>query len=242
MSHAAAPHIDIAQALRRLPLFSEITDEQLRMLVGATHERDLARGEILFQQGDPPKGFYYVIRGQIKLAFASRQGNEKVVEVLGPSQSFGEAVLFMDRNYPVFAEALADSQLLLIDRGVVFTLIEEDPHFARSLLAGMAIRLHGMVRDVEAYSLNSGAQRVVSYLMSLGDTHSPGASLPCTRPPADPITVTLPVSKHVLASRLNLVPETLSRIFHDLTERGLINVHGSEITLTDVAGLRELGD
>ncbi|MCB1909743.1 MAG: Crp/Fnr family transcriptional regulator [Rhodocyclaceae bacterium] len=242
MNNPAAPRINIAQTLRRLPLFSEITDEQLAMLATATHERDLARGEILFQQGDPPKGFYYVIGGQIKLAFASRQGNEKVVEVLGPNQSFGEAVLFMDRNYPVFAEALADSQLLLIDRGVVFALIEADFHFARALLAGMAIRLHGMVRDVEAYSLNTGAQRVVSYLISLGEGHAPGTSLPCSRVQGHPPMVTLPVSKHVLASRLNLVPETLSRIFHDLADRGLIHVHGSDITLTDVAGLREIRD
>ncbi len=229
-----ASHIDIPATLRRLHLFSEVSDEEIRMLAAATHERNLARGETLFQQDDPPKGFYYVIRGQIKLAFSSRQGNEKVVEVLGPNQSFGEAVLFMERNYPVFAEALADTQLLLIDREVVFRLIDSDPCFTRSLLAGMAIRLHGMVRDVEAYSLSSGAQRVISYLISLGERDP----LPCARSEADPMTVKLPVSKHVLASRLNLVPETLSRIFHDLSDRGLIAVHGSDITLKDVAELR----
>jgi len=229
-----ASHIDIQAALRRLPLFSEVSDEEIQMLAAATHERNLARGETLFQQGDPPKGFYYVIRGQIKLAFSSRQGNEKIVEVLGPSQSFGEAVLFMERNYPVFAEALADTQLLLIDREVVFQLIDSDPRFTRSLLAGMAIRLHGMVRDVEAYSLSSGSQRVISYLISLGECEP----LPCARVEVGPMTVKLPVSKHVLASRLNLVPETLSRIFHDLSDRGLIAVHGSDITLKDVAELR----
>ncbi len=230
---ASIHHIDIPCALRRLPLFSEVSDQEIDLLASATHERMLLRGETLFQQGDTPKGFYYVIRGQIKLAFSSRQGNEKIVEVLGPSQSFGEAVLFMDRSYPVFAEALADTQLLLIDRGVVFQLIEDDPAFARSLLAGMAIRLHGMVRDVEGYSLRSGAQRVISYLFSLSD------KLPCETGSEARMTVQLPTTKHVLASRLNLVPETLSRIFHDLSEEGLISVQGRQITLQDPIALRD---
>ena len=96
-----------------------------------------------------------------------RQGNEKTVEILGPRKSFGEAVLFLDRPYPVFAEALEDTLLLHIDRHVVFDLIEQNPAFSRSLLAGMAIRLHSMLRDVEDYSLHSGSQRLISYLFSL---------------------------------------------------------------------------
>lgn len=233
MSNTYDP-IDIPETLRTLPLFSAITDAEVAMIAAATLERDLSKGEILFQQGDMPKGFFYVIRGQIKLAFSSRQGNEKIVEILGPRQSFGEAVLFMERSYPVFAQALEDSQLLLIDRCVVFDLIDKDPAFSRSLLAGMAIRLHGMVRDVEAYSLSSGVQRVVSYLFSLS------GDMPCTPSGAQRRTVELPTSKHVLASRLNLVPETLSRIFHDLSNEGLISVQGRQITLEDPAALREL--
>lgn len=233
MSNTYDP-IDIPETLRTLPLFSAITDAEVAMIAAATLERDLSKGEILFQQGDMPKGFFYVIRGQIKLAFSSRQGNEKIVEILGPRQSFGEAVLFMERSYPVFAQALEDSQLLLIDRCVVFDLIDKDPAFSRSLLAGMAIRLHGMVRDVEAYSLSSGVQRVVSYLFSLS------GDMPCAPSSAQRRTVELPTSKHVLASRLNLVPETLSRIFHDLSNEGLISVQGRQITLEDPAALREL--
>lgn len=229
--------IDIADTLRTLPLFSEVAPAEIDQIAAATHLRALAKGETLFQQGDPPKGFYYVIQGQIKLAFSSRQGNEKIVEILGPNQSFGEAVLFMDRSYPVFAEALMDTQLLLIDRHVVLALIDADPEFARSLLAGMAIRLHSMVRDVEAYSLRSGAQRVISYLFSLSE------GTPCASPARPggqgPVTVELPVSKHVLASRLNLVPETLSRIFHDLADGGLISVQGRQITLENQDRLRD---
>ena len=75
---------------------------------------------MLFQKGDPPKGFFVVVFGQVKLAFPSAQGNEKVVQILGPRQSFGEAMMFMDRPYPVFAEGLMDSLLLQIGSVPVF--------------------------------------------------------------------------------------------------------------------------
>jgi CRP-like cAMP-binding protein len=88
-----------------------------------------------------------------------------VVQIVGPRQSFGEAVMFLDLPCPVFAEALVDSLLLHIGSGPVFELLETDPLFARRMLAGLSMRLHSLVQDVETYSLRSSAQRVVGYLL-----------------------------------------------------------------------------
>lgn len=212
--------------LRQIPLFGELSDEELERVARYTRERRLEKGELLFQRGDLAHGFFFVLDGQLKLAFSSVQGNEKVVEIVGPQQSFGEAVMFMNRPYPVFAEALTEMSLLHIGQHVVSELIDRDPQFARKLLAGMAIRLHNMVRDVETYSLRSSTQRVIGYLLQQTDEDGPGAC-----------EISLPTSKQVIASRLNLTPETLSRIFHDLAENKLISVHGKRITLHDPQGL-----
>lgn len=222
--------LDIPQILSRLPLFQELSPEQIAALEPACRERRLAKGEMLFQKGDPAKGFFVVVFGQIKLAFPSTQGNEKVVQILGPRQSFGEAVMFMDRPYPVFAEGLVDSLLLHIASAPVFELLEADPLFARRMLGGLSLRLHSLVQDVETYSLRSSAQRVVGYLLQQ-----------CPQEGACPgsFDISLPTSKQVIASRLNLTPETLSRIFHDLTVNGLIGVSGKQITIKDVKRLRE---
>jgi CRP-like cAMP-binding protein len=223
--------LDIPALLARLPLFQELSSEQLAHIADTTRERRLAKGEMLFQKGDLPRGFFVIVFGQVKLAFPSSQGNEKVVEILGPKQSFGEAVMFMsDRPYPVFAESLADTLLLHITKNAIFELLDKDASFARRLLAGLSMRLHSLVNDVESYSLRSSAQRVIGYLLQ----HCPPEG-ECT----GKLDISLPTSKQVIASRLNLTPETLSRIFHDLAEAGLIAVHGKQITILDLARLRE---
>jgi len=200
-------------------------------MAAATREKRLQKGERLFQRGELPKGFFLVVWGQVKLAFTSAQGNEKVVEILGPLQSFGEAVMFLDQPYPVLGEALSDTLLLHIGSAAVFGQIEQDPRFARKLLAGMSIRLHSMVRDVESYALRSSTQRVIGYLLQLAE------STPCLA--GGRHDVELPTSKQVIASRLSLTPETLSRIFHELSDGGLISVQGKHIVIHDAAKLAE---
>ena len=138
--------------------------------------------------------------------------------------------MFMDRPYPVFAEALADTLLLHIGKSTVFGMLEHDVSFARRMLAGLSLRLHSLVNDVEAYSQRSSAQRVIGYLLEhsaqAGDDNGACA-------------FALPTTKQVIASRLNLTPETLSRVFHDLAEAGLITVEGRQITIHDQRRLRE---
>ncbi len=226
----AEERLDIPQILLRLPLFHELSPEQLAHIAAGTREKRLTKGEMLFHKGDAPHGFYLIVFGQIKLAFPSTQGNEKVVEIIGPRQSFGEAVMFMDRPYPVFAESLGDTLLLNIPKSAVFELLERDASFARRLLAGLSLRLHSLVQDVESYSQRSSSQRVIGYLLEhaaqVGGSEGETA-------------VALPTSKQVIASRLNLTPETLSRVFHDLAEAGLISVHGKAITIHDQNRLRQ---
>ncbi len=221
--------VDIPGILSRLPLFLEVPPAQIQQIAAESRLKKLAKGKMLFQKGDPARGFSVVIWGQIKLAFPSSQGNEKVVQVFGPRQSFGEAVMFMDRPYPVYAEAVTDAMVLHIPRKPVFDLVERDPSFALAMLAGLSIRLHSLVHDVESYSLRSSTQRIIGYLLQQCAYEEEGAA-----------EVLLPTSKQLIASLLNLTPETLSRIFHDLSNAGLIEVHGRQVRIADMRKLREV--
>jgi len=222
----ATSKIKVQDFLSVLPLFDGLAPEELADLAQATTEHKVARGEIIFHRGDPCVGFHTVVYGQVKLAFTSPQGTEKVIEIIGPGHSFGEALMFMEKPYIVSAQALADSLLLHVGKSAVFGGIERDPKFARKMLAGLSRRLHGLICDVEAYSLNSGTQRVIGYLLKSDDLQ-------------DGDQFRLDVSKTVLASRLNLTPEHFSRILHDLTAQKLIAVNGRDITIQDIQRLRD---
>ena len=217
--------IKAEEFLNKLPLFNEIPLDELKQIAASVTESHVAKGDVIFRRGDPCVGFHIVIYGQVKLAFTSPDGNEKVVEIIGPGHSFGEALMFMEKPYIVTAQALADTLLLHVSKEAVFSELERDPKFARKMLAGLSRRLHGLISDVEAYSLSSGAQRVIGYLLK-SDAQQDG----------DQITLT--VSKTVLASRLNLTPEHFSRILHDLAAKKLISVEGRTITILDIEKLR----
>ena len=222
-------NVKIQSFLVNLPLFSDLREQDLERIAAGTSSVHVEKGEMIFRRGDPCVGFHVVVYGQVKLGFTSAQGAEKVVEIIGPKQSFGEALMFLERPYIVSAQALADSMLLHVSKLAVFSEIEADPVFARRMLAGLSRRLHGLVSDVEAYSLRSGAQRVIGYLLR-EDPGSEGSD--------KQVEIKLPTTKNVIASRLNLTPEHFSRVLHDLTVASLIEVDGRTVRILDVDRLR----
>jgi len=222
-----APQIKTQAFLANLPMFSEMDPAELDRIAACTVPLHFEKGQSIVQCGDPCTGFHLVVYGQVKLGFTSPQGVEKVVEIVRPGQSFGEALMFLDKPYLVFAQALADSMLLHVAKHAVFEELGPNP-FARRMIAGLARRLHGLVRDVEAYTLRSGQERIIGYLLAELSEGAAGKAA----------EVLLTPGKSVLASRLNMTPEHFSRILHELAADGLIEVNGRSIRVPDVARLR----
>ena len=220
--------------IANLPLFRELSEEQRSRIAAGARMLRLPRGEVLFRRGDPVAGTYVVCYGRVKLSFVSPAGAEKVIEIIEQGQSFGEAVMFLETPHVVGAQALADSLVLMVPKETVFENIDRDPGFARRMLAGLSRRLHQLVADVEAYSTRSGTERLIGFLLrDCVASAEEGAS-----EPQGSIDIELPVAKGVIASRLNLTQEHLSRILHDLSALGLIEVHGRRIRVLDLERLR----
>jgi len=154
--------------LNRLAPLADVTHAELDRIAAVTTEVHVPRGTVIFRCGDPCRGFHAVVSGQVKLGFASTDGAEKVVEIISAGQSFAEAMMFMERPCIVDAQALTDSLLLHIGSHAVFDELDHNPGFARSMLSGLSRRLHGLVTDLEAYSLRSGSRQVISYLLRAG--------------------------------------------------------------------------
>jgi CRP-like cAMP-binding protein len=237
-----ARSFDLPRYLAVLPLFQEMTPPELQRLAQGCRLRRLARGDNVFRVGELCDEFHVTVMGQVKLFAISPAGQEKVIELVGPGQSFAEALMFTGRPYIINAQALTDTLLLSVGKPAVLHEIESDPRFALRMLAGISRRLHGLVHDVQAYALHSGMQRVIGYLLrdmpgelEGAEVTIPGAldALDDAERSARALRVSLPVSKATIASRLSLTPEYFSRVLHDLADQGLIEIDKREIHIPD---------
>jgi CRP/FNR family transcriptional regulator, dissimilatory nitrate respiration regulator len=221
--------LDIQRHLTVMPLFGDLSNEDRARLAEGCQLKRFARGEMVFRTGDTCEAFFVVIVGQVKLFMLSPAGQEKVIEIVGPGQSFAEAMVFLDIPCLVNVQALADSLLLSVSKQTVFQEIKQDHHFSLRMLAGMSRRLHGLVHDVQAYALSSGMQRLIGYLLRDIEHNNQSNQ--------GPVTISLPVSKATIASRLSLTPEYVSRVLRELETEGLIQVDKRNIHILDTQRL-----
>ncbi|MCZ2440466.1 MAG: Crp/Fnr family transcriptional regulator [Burkholderiales bacterium] len=217
---------NLPRYLSMQPLFQEMDALELDRLAQGCSLHRYARGEMVFRVGEPCNAFHVAVTGQVKLYVVSPAGAEKVIEIIGPGQSFAEALMFTDRPYILNGQALADSLVLSIGKAAVVGEVERDPRFAMRMLAGISRRLHGLVHDVESYALHSGMQRVIGYLLR------DQVAEDCVS--GEVLTVSLPVSKATIASRLSLTPEYFSRVLHELEAEGLVRIDKRDVHILDV--------
>ncbi|MCW5664736.1 MAG: Crp/Fnr family transcriptional regulator [Piscinibacter sp.] len=220
---------DLPRYLSVLPLFSDMQPPELARLAQGCQLRRFGRGDMVFHVGQPCEEFHVTVMGQVKLFALSPAGQEKVIELIGPGASFAEALMFTGKPYIINAQALTDSLLLSVGKPAVLAEIAQDPKFALRMLAGISRRLHGLVHDVQAYALHSGMQRVIGYLLRDQVVED------CAT--GEVITVSLPVSKATIASRLSLTPEYFSRVLHELEAAGLIRIDKRDIQILDARRL-----
>lgn len=228
---ATVLHDRLCDLLKQIPLLHGLSPTELPRFARGAREMRVARNDVLFHRGDPCLGFHFVIAGQVKLAFTSADGHEKVIEIIRPGQTFGEAVMFMDKPYVVMAQALTECSLLHVSKNVVFEEMAHEPTFCRKLIAGLSQRLHHLIADVETYSLRNGRDRIIGYL--LREEEMDGEPTRRGR-----VSIRLPTSKGTIASRLNLTQEHFSRVLHELIDTGLIEVEGRTIHVVDIEKLR----
>ncbi len=220
--------IRISEFLRSLPRFKALDDCALARLAAGVTGVDVPKGTVLLRRGDPCIGFHVVVFGQIKVSLQTPKGDEKVVDLLGRGQSFGESDMFLNRPYRVIAEALTDTKVLHLPKATVVAEIDRNPMFAHSIITGLSQHLNHLIGHIEGYTLRSGTQRVAGFLLS---------QLPECMQAGMP-TVTLPAQKGVIASQLNLTQEHFSRILHDLIVGGSIGVRGRVVDIHNMAVLR----
>ncbi len=154
--------------LAGLPLFKALDAAALARLAACTTRRRLERGEVLFRKGEPATGMYVVVYGEIKLISSTPAQRSRLSGIVGPGQSFGEPVMFLERPTLVDAQAASDALVLHVPKDAVFAELERNPKFARRMIAGLSQRVERLVRELDRQALGTGTERFVDYLLRHG--------------------------------------------------------------------------
>jgi CRP-like cAMP-binding protein len=215
------------ELLGRVPCFAALPPERLARVAEATLSRRYPAGALIMQKGDRPAALCIVASGKVKETCQSSEGDERVIEILGPTQTCGETALLLDDALPFSVVALTDALLLQIDKATILALIAAEPPFARSMLSTLSARIHALMIDMEAYALHAPIERVAGYLVEQAADRADA-------------TVLLPAAKAVVASRLGMTPEALSRAFRDLADAGLVEMRGQRVVVLNPVRLRQM--
>lgn len=217
------------KVIRETALLGGLTDTALRNIISNSSVQQMSRGQSLFTQGDAADAFFVVLDGWVKLFRLTSSGTEAVIGIFTRGQNFAEAAAFTGGVYPVSGEAVTNSRLLRVSARRLFERIRESPEIGLAMLASTSQHLHLLVRQIEALKAHTGAQRIAEFLLELAP---PGESK---------CVVDLPYDKALIAARLGMKPESLSRAFNRLAEYGVSIVQRQAI-IEDLGRLQDFAE
>ncbi|HEX6001337.1 MAG TPA: Crp/Fnr family transcriptional regulator [Hyphomicrobiaceae bacterium] len=213
--------------ISRIAVFRGLKPDTVEHIIAPATVALLRSQECLFHQGDPATAVFITISGWVKLYRITPGGEETVIHTMTEGESFAEAVAFTGESYPATAEAVTDARIVRIPADHIVRCIRASPDIALAMIASTSQHLHHLVEQVEQLKAQSGVQRVAEFLATL------------TAAEHGACTVALPYDKVLIAARLGLKPESLSRVFSKLRSLG-VEVHASHVAVSDIARLRQL--
>lgn len=217
----------IVSSLRCCQMFSGVAAEDLQAIAGFAQAVRLDKGDYLFHEGEPSRGFYLVQSGAVNVHRVNAAGKEQVIHVFRAGESLAEASLSFPTGYPANARAVEPSSVLLLPRAPVLELIGRRPDLALRMLGSMGSHLRVLVGMLDDLTLKDVESRLLNWLVK----HHRG-----TR---DGV-IQLPGTKRVLAAELGTSSETLSRTLARLRDARLITVAARSITVHDATGLEAM--
>jgi CRP-like cAMP-binding protein len=212
------------EAACRVALLSGLARASVADLLDQASVRWYDQDSLLFSAGDPADRFFVVVEGAVKLSVADADGNETIIEIIGAGNSFAEAAMFGSRRFPVSAEAMAGTRLITIEAATFLRKLEENRQLGFDMLAEMGRWQLRLMAELKQLKAHTPAQRLGWYLLQLAD-----ASTGVAR-------IKLPYRKSIIAGRIGITPESLSRALARLAEFG-VETRGDEVVIHDMQRL-----
>jgi len=218
---------DDIRRLGQVHLFSGLVPDDLRKLLATSSIRRYPDHTTLFMEGDPADRFFVVMDGWVKLFRLSENGQEVVISVSSPGESFAEAAIFDNNTFPVSAVAITDVRLLVISAESLMRELSENMDFTFNMLASMSRQMRRNVTKLHQMCSMSSTERLADFLIDLSNSHNGTAR------------ITLPLDKSLIAARLGMQPETFSRALAKLKTVGVQSV-GHDVEIKDLNALRAM--
>lgn len=214
------------EAIRSAPMFSGLPASAFDMLLAQSELQFRARRSTLFEQDEQATTFYLVLDGWVKLFRMTAGGDEAVVGTFTRGDTIAEVPCLTDAIYPVSAETATDARLLAVSASGFAALTRSNPEICLPMVASVSLHLKGLVDQIEELKARTGPQRLANFLVGLAPV------------PRGPCTIALPYEKLLIAGRLGMKPESLSRAFQRLQGLG-VRIHQDTVAVGDVARLAE---
>jgi CRP-like cAMP-binding protein len=217
--------------LRGTALFANLATDHVGRLAGLSRTQKVRRGATICRQGEMMPAVVALAYGSAMLVLRRPDGGRRTVRFIGTRECFGLATALHGRPCPADLIALADTLVISVPVPPLLRLVAIDPCFARDLLRELSDNYLELLDELQANVQKSAVQRLASYLGSLAE------------PNGTPHTwiARLPVSKTILADRLGITKETMSRLLRELMAQGAIAVARRDITILDRNRLASAG-
>ena len=218
------------EALRGIPLFRNLDEKDLADIAGLLIDRKFPRDAIIFEDGSLGDYMYLIQEGQVKVTKMSEDGREKILEMLGPGDFFGEMALLDREPRSASVKTTTACVLLALSRMDFLGLLKQDHELTLELLRELARRIRETDEQIRGLSFERVESRARRLLARLAKEKVPAR--------ADRMA-TSPITHQQLADLVGTSRETITRIVKDLKDEGWLEQEGKRYLVpaadTDVA-------
>jgi len=214
--------------LDQTQLFMGLDDQTLEKIAEHTEIKSFTKGEHLFHQNEIAHAFYVVIDGWVSVYRSSPEGQKTIMHVFKNGESFAEAAALSFGIYPASALAESNCTVLEINIDSFKKILMSKPDLVLNIINNLSRRLYDITNELEKLHTRNAPLRLAEFILELCPEKN-GA-----------VSITLPFSKHCLAARLKLKPESLSRAFTSLKQYGAVTDRGLKVTVESLGKLQEL--
>ena len=214
------------EVVRRAPLFTALDDAAAASLRASMDTVKIAKGSILFKEGDDGEHLYVIIEGKLKLGTSSGDGRENLLSILGPGEMFGELSLFDPGPRTSTATAVTDAKLLSLSHEKVIPWLKQNPEVSLQLLTRLSQRLRRTNEAVGDLVFSDVPGRVAKALIDLGDRFG--------KTTAEGLLVNHDLTQEELAQLVGASRETVNKALADFAGRGWLKLDGRSVLITDV--------